>query len=98
MKITEIAKKPQLIEISLDSAEVMAEYGEVITFHTWDRQPLDVFIKLAAATEENKQQILLIAKDLILDETGKPVLSDGAMLHTKILMQAIEKIVQILGK
>ena len=47
MKLSEITKKPQLIEVLIDDEETVKEFGEALTFHTWDRQPMDVFIKLA---------------------------------------------------
>jgi hypothetical protein len=97
MKLSQLSAKPQLIEVSLDDNDILGKYGEVITFHTWDRQPLDIFMKLASATESNTGSVIEIVKELILDETGKPILTADTMLPTDLLMKAIAKITQALG-
>ena len=98
MKINQLTAKPQLISVKLDDKDITEKYGEAIEFWTWDRQPLDVFMKLASATEGNSSNIIGIVKDLILDEHGKPVIRDDNMLPSDVLMQSIGKIVSILGK
>ena len=59
---------------------------------------MDVFMKLAHATESNVSNVLEIVKDLILDEHGKPILTADNMLPTKVLMRAIAKVTEALGK
>lgn len=98
MKLSQLAAKPQLVEITLDDEDTVKEFKEAITFHTWDRQPMDTFMRLASATEGKTNDILDIVKDLILDEHGKPVITADAMLPTGILMKAISKITDMLGK
>jgi len=97
MKLSQLTAKPQLIEITLDDEIVMKEYGEPITFHTYDRQPLDLFMKLAQSNETNSVAVIEIVKDLILDENGNKLLSGENMLPSKILIKAINKITSILG-
>lgn len=98
MKLSQLSAKPQLIEVKLDDEEIIKEYGEAITFHTWDRQPMDVFMKLANATGENIGSMISIVKTLILDEKGKEILKNDEMLPTNVLMKAIGKVTDILGK
>lgn len=98
MKLSQLTAKPQLIEVSLDDQDTINEYGEAITFHTWDRQPMDVFMKLANATSGDTSGIINIVRTLILDEKGKEVLKDDAMLPTHVLMKAIGKVTELLGK
>jgi len=98
MKLNSLTAKPQLVEIEINDDEVINEYGEAITFHTWDRQPLDVFMKLAAADHTNTVGVIGIVRTLILDEKGKEILKDDAMLPTNILMKAIGKVTELLGK
>ena len=99
MKLTQLASKPQLIEIILDDEAILKKYGEAISFHTWDRQPMDVFMKLAAAVDGNAQDIIKVVKDLILDEEGRPIVggAQDQMLPSDVLMKAIAKITQKLG-
>jgi hypothetical protein len=98
MKLNQLSAKPQLIKIVLDDEDTLKEYNEPVEFWTWDRQPMDVFMKLAQATERDMSSIIGIVKDLILDENSQPILTDGAMLPTKILMRAIAKVTQMLGE
>lgn len=98
MRLSQLVAKPQLIEVSLDDEETVKQYGEPIVFHTWDRQPMSIFMKLAGATDSNTTDIIAVVKDLILDEQGAPLLSGDAMLPTNVLMRAIGKITEALGK
>jgi hypothetical protein len=97
MKLSNLTAKPQLVEFTIDDEDTITKYGEAITFHTYDRQPLDVFMRLASATDGKTQDIILIVKDLILDEAGKPIITEEAMLPTDVLMKAISLITQKLG-
>lgn len=104
MKLSEITKKPQLIEVLIDDEETVKEFGEALTFHTWDRQPMDVFIKLAnlASNIENQNpnigDMIGVAKSLILDEKGKEIIKDGTMMPTNILIKVVQKVTESLGK
>jgi len=98
MKLSEITSKPKLVEVSLDDKEILKLYGEALTFYTWDRQPMDVFMRLANLTEKNTSDLINIVKTLILDENGTPILSDDNMLPTSVLMKAIAKVTEQLGK
>jgi hypothetical protein len=98
MKLSQLSAKPQLIEIIIDDEETVKEFNEPITFHTWDRQPMDVFMKLANMSNNETGNIIDIVKTLILDEEGKQILKDDAMLPTHVLMKAITKVTDILGK
>jgi hypothetical protein len=94
MNLNQLTAKPQLVKMTLDDADTIKEYGEPVEFYTWDRQPMDIFMKLANATEGN----IGIVKDLILDENSKPILVGDVMLPTKILMRAIAKVTEALGE
>ena len=98
MKLSQLTAKPQLVLIELNDDDVIKEFGEAITFHTWDRQPMDVFMKLAGASTKATSEIIGIVRTLILDEKGKEILKDDAMLPTNVLMKAIGKVTETLGK
>lgn len=98
MKLSQLTAKPQLVKIELMDEEIQKEFGEAIEFYTWDRQPMDVFMKLASATQDNTSGIINIVKTLILDEDGKEILTQETMLPTNILMKAISKVTELLGK
>jgi len=98
MKLSQICSKPQLIELSIDDAEIVKQYGEALTFYTWDRQPMDIFMRLANIDQKNTSDLIEIVKTLILDDQGKQMLTDENMLPTSILMKAIGKVTEQLGK
>jgi predicted PP-loop superfamily ATPase len=97
MKLKDIAAKPKLAEIVLDSEDIVKEYGEALTFWTWDRQPLDTFIKLAGSGGSDYTSMVKVLKTLILDEEGKEVIQGEVMLPTKVLVAAMSKITEQLG-
>lgn len=98
MKLSQLAAKPKLIEIKLEDEETITEFGETVEFFTWDRQPLDVFIKLANAGTNTPSEMIDLVRTLILDENGVEIIKDGVMLPSNVLMRAIGKIVETLGK
>jgi len=98
MKLSQLASKPQLILVTMDDVDTMAEHNEAVEFYTWDRQPLDTFMKLAQANQADTASMIGIVRTLILDESGKQIISDDNMLPTPLLLRAIQKIVELLGK
>ena len=98
MKLSQLTAKPQLIQIVIDDEETITEFGEQLEFYTWDRQPMDVFMKLANAQNSDATGIIEIVRTLILDEAGNQILSNDNMLPVNILMKAIGKVTDLLGK
>ena len=98
MKINQLASKPQLIKIVLNDEDTVKEIGEELEFWTWDRQPLDKFMKLATIRQDNPAEMIDMVRGLILDEEGKEVIKDDVMLPTRILIRVIQKVVETLGK
>ena len=99
MKLSKLAAKPKLIEVSIDDEAVIKEYEESLTFYTWDRQPMDVFTRMANLSESNDVAGLLdIVRTLVLDENGKEILTKDSTLPTSVLMKVISKVTDHLGK
>lgn len=98
MKINQLAAKPQLVKLELDAPELVEAFGEVIEFWTWDRQPLDTFMKLASANQQDYAKMLDVVRTLILDEEGRQVIQGENTLPSKVLIAAVAKIVELLGK
>jgi len=98
MKLSELAKKPQLIQVSIDDADIVADYGSAIEFWTWDRQPMDVFLKLASINGENQAAVMEAVKELVLNEDGTQVITNDVSLPTRVMMRVITKVVEGLGK
>lgn len=97
MKLSELSQKPKLIKILINSEKVVEKYGEELEFYIYDRQPLDVFTKLANAKEDTVGITELI-QDMILDEEGKLIVSEGNILPLDVIMEAVTLISTELGK
>jgi hypothetical protein len=98
MKLSQLASKPQLIKVSLDDAEVVEEYGEALDFWIYDRQDMDTFVKMATLDSSQFDKITEIVNKMMLDEDGTQINKDGNTLPTPLMMKAIQKVVETLGK
>jgi hypothetical protein len=98
MKLSELAREPQLIRVVIDDADILEEYKEPIEFWTWDRQPMATFMRLAMVDASDTSTIMTAVRDLVLDETGKPTLSANTTVPTKVMLRVITRVVDGLGK
>ena len=98
MKLSQLAAKPQLIKLSIDDEATIKEHGESIDFWTWDRQPLDTFMKLANSDQANAGAMIDVVRTLILDENGKEF--NSLQLSKEInkwMNQSISNVIFIIG-
>lgn len=100
MDISQLAAKPQLIEVRLEDAPLVEKYGEPIVFWIYDRQPLDVYAKLATASGENAdiESIIKVVEKMILDKDGNVVITPERSLPIDVLMAAVTEIGATMGK
>lgn len=98
MKLSQLAAKPQLLKVELNDDEIINQYGESLEFYVWDRQDMDTFVRLATLDYSNFAELTKIMRDLVLNEEGNPVIVDGYVLPTNVLLKAINKVVEELGK
>lgn len=96
--MSQLAAKPQLVMFTVDNEEIVKKYNEPLDFYSWDRQPLEIFMKLASAQQQNIGEMIDVIRPLILDERGKPIIQGDVMLPSDVLIAAIAKIVERLGK
>ena len=98
MKLSEITSEPKLIEVLLDDEATVKEYGEALSFYTWDRQPIETFFKISQTNNEDQSKMIEVIKTLILDEHGKEIMQGKTILPVPVLMKAITKVTEMLGK
>ena len=98
MKLSQLAAKPQLVRIELDTQEIRDNYGDSLEFWVYDRQDLDAFVKLATLDTSNFDQLAKLVNAMILDESGALVVQDGLALPSDVMMAAIQKVIETLGK
>ena len=98
MKLSQIAAKPKLVPFTLDDEDTVKEFGEPVEFYSWDRQPLEMFMKLANADQQDMASMIGLVKTLILDEEGNEIIKGENMLPSTLLIKVIGKVVETLGK
>ena len=98
MKLNQLAAKPKLVMFVLDDEDTIKEFGEPIEYYSWDRQPLDIFMKLANANQSDMAGMMEIVRKLILDENGNEIITADNMLPSHLLIKVIGKVVEKLGK
>ena len=98
MQLSQLAATPQLVQITIDDDVIVAQYGEPLTFYTWDRQPLTTFMRLANSQTTEPADIINTVKSLILDDKGEPVITGDQVLPGTVMVRAIARIVELLGK
>jgi hypothetical protein len=62
----------------------------------WDRQELVVFLKMAQL-KDDQIELMNIIRELILDETGKPMLEPGEIIPMNVLVPVSKAVVDQLG-
>ena len=98
MKLTQLASKPQLIKITLDTPEIREKYNDELEFWIMDRQPIEQFIKMATLGAENYGEMIRMVNGLVLDETGAPAMKEGEALPNDVMLAVIGAVVERLGK
>jgi hypothetical protein len=98
MKLTQLAKAPELIKITIDDEDTVREFGESLDFWIYDRTPIDVFVRMATLKQEDFGSMVEAVNKLVLDEDGTAIVKDGLMIPTHILTRVISKVVETLGK
>lgn len=98
MNLSELATKPQLVEITIDDENIVKKYGEPITFWIYDRQPLDIFFELGRVSNEDElEKMAPLIEKIVLDKDGNPFLNTDVVLPTDVMLKVIEKTVSTLG-
>ena len=97
MNITQLAAKPALVKITLDSPEILADYSEPVEFWIWDRQPMAVFVKMSQINAENFIEVVNLMREVVLTDTGTPALTADTELPPAIWMSVTQAVVSHLG-
>lgn len=100
--LASLASKPKLISVLLDDEATMeANDGYAMEFFTYDRQPFETIMLLATAaesgTEDGQRKTIEMARKLILDCDGKPIIDGEVTFQTPFLLAAIHKVTKLLG-
>jgi hypothetical protein len=97
MKLKELAKKPVLTKVTLSDKDIVEKYGDEIEFHIYDRYEFDTYLRLFQTEENDIARMTTLVKELLMDDKGNPIITDGEILPSDIMMKAIEEVVKTLG-
>lgn len=98
MELTKLTAKPQLVKLTIDDKDTIDEYKEPLEFYTWDRQPIDSFMKLASLDKNNYNSVIDVVSKMVMDKDGGQIITKDNVLPNKVLMKVITKVVESLGK
>ena len=98
MELGQLAQKPQLVKLTINQKELVEKYGDELEFYMYDRQPLDVFAKLANFDQNDPGGIIQILKTVILNKEGEEVMKDGLQLPMDVVTECIKVAGDTLGK
>lgn len=97
MKLQSLAAEPKLINILIEDEETVTRYGESIDFWMWDRQDLDVFLRLSTVDSDSYSSIAEVVSKLVLNEDGNPVLTGNNLLPVDVMLKVIDITITRLG-
>lgn len=98
MQLDQLAQEKKLIKLTIDAETIVEKYGETLDFWVWDRQSLDVFAKMSVITSDNALQYTDLLTEMILSESGEPVMKDDKILPIDVITEAIKLVGETLGK
>ncbi|MCP4830938.1 MAG: hypothetical protein GY886_01845 [Gammaproteobacteria bacterium] len=98
MKLEQLASKPQLTKLTIDNPDIVETYGEELEFYVWDRLDMATYTRLAGIDQSDVTVMYTALRDMILDDSGKPVMTDEMVLPMDVMTAAVEKVVSRLGK
>lgn len=97
--ISDFAKTPELLEITLDSEDIVKEYGEPIIFYMKDFVDINTYFDFfRSQADGNNAGLNETLVKLILNKEGKPALKAGEALPVDLAVAALGKINENLGK
>lgn len=99
MDISKLVQKPKLIELTVDTQEVIDSIGEPVTF--WMQEHLDLatyFDFYKFQQDQNINQLNEILKRVVMNKDGKPAIKDDEMLPVDITLAILFKINDYVGK
>lgn len=96
MDLKQLAAKPKLSKVTVDTELVVEAYGEPVEFYMYDRQDLPLYMKLIQL-KEDESELWHLVKSIVLDAEGRRVLEDGEILPVDIMVPVIEAAVKHLG-
>jgi hypothetical protein len=88
VRLSSLKAKPTLVEKLIEDADIIEAFGGPLQFWTWDRIPLETYMALVSADQDDISSRFAIARKLILEEDGTVILT-GDEVFTPAVMTVI---------
>lgn len=96
--LKDLSSKPKLVSLVINSPEVVEEFGDELEFFILDRMSSEQYVELISMDKTDVRAMYMMLKDMILDEEGLPVIDSERTLPPKLLVEAVVKITEHMGK
>ena len=99
MDISKFAKKPKLEKLDIVDPDIVAAYGEAITFYMLDHVDVTTYFNFYKLQQHEDGSLLNeLLRKIILKENGKPALAKDEVLPVDITLAILVRINEHLGK
>jgi hypothetical protein len=99
MNISELATKPKLVQLEVDSQAVIEQIGEPITFYMNEHLELGTYFDFYKIQQTQDMDMLMtILRKIIRNENGEVALQDDEILPADITLEILTKINEYVGK
>jgi hypothetical protein len=99
MDISKLAKTPKLERLEINGEDIIAEYGEPITFYMVDHLDINTYFNFYKLQQNEDGELLnSLLRKLIRKEDGSPALGDGEVFPTNLTLAILVRINEFLGK
>lgn len=99
MDIKKLVTKPKLIELEVNTPEVIESVGEPVVFYMKDHLELSTYFDFYKLQQNNDVNALMgLLRTMIFDKDGNRVLADDETLPVEVTLAILFKINDYLGK
>lgn len=95
MRIDKIVKEATLERFVIDDYDIVSEYGDELQFYSYPDLALDA-IEYIDGNTLDIDEIKSILKNILLDNNGCPVITDGYRMPNKVMLSAYNHLKQSL--
>lgn len=99
MDISKLSKKPELVKMTIDDADIVEMFGEPIDFWISDGMGISTYFGFYKLQEQqNDEQLNALLRKVVLKEDGSPSIGPDETLPVPIVMAILVRVSNFLGK
>ena len=99
MDISKLSKKPELVKMTIDDADLVEMFGEPVNFWISDSIGISTYFNFYKLQEQQDDNLLNeLLRKIIFDAEGKPAIGPDETLPIPLVLAILVKISGFLGK